>query len=71
MQKIPNEARKIRRSSGEGLRGKRELKVTSLPSAEAADPRFSGSTEKSLSTRAKAEAGKSLNVSATQRLYRR
>ena len=51
-----------------GYKGK--LKVTSLLSADAADPRFSGSIERSLSTRAKAEEGKSLNVSATKRLYR-
>lgn len=41
---------------------------TSLLRAEAADPRSPGSTESKVSISAKAGAGNSLNVSATQRL---
>lgn len=48
--------------------GNNFLKITSLPSAEAAVPRCSGSIVRRTSIRAKAEEGKSLNVSATQRL---
>lgn len=41
---------------------------TSLLRADAADPRSAGSIERRVSMSAKAGAGKSLNVSATQRL---
>lgn len=41
---------------------------TSLLRAEAADPRSAGSMERRVSIRPNAGVGKSLNVSATQRL---
>lgn len=44
------------------------LKITSLLSAEVAVPLASGSNDRSTSTRAKAEGGKFLNVSARERL---
>lgn len=43
--------------------------LTSLPRAEMAVPLLAGSIESRESKSAKAEGGKSLKVSATQRLY--
>ena len=43
--------------------------LTSLSRAEAAVPRCAGSIDRRESKRVKADEGKSLNVSATQRLY--
>lgn len=47
----------------------RKPMITSLWSAEEAVPRRSGSTARRTSNRAIADCGKSLKVSATQRLY--
>uniref|UniRef100_A0A7C8Z5H8 Uncharacterized protein n=1 Tax=Opuntia streptacantha TaxID=393608 RepID=A0A7C8Z5H8_OPUST len=53
----------------EGSQGSGFVLKNSLFKAEAADPRSAGSIARRISKRLRAGPGKSLNVSATQRLY--